>query len=93
MPRKSKRSDTMRKNKKVNRTKKMRGGVWYDPRSWFGNSTTQSVVPSTTTSPAAELTPSATSSTATSDAPITTQSTVTSPPGPGGKSKKRVKRN
>lgn len=86
MPRKSKRSDTMRKNKKVNRTKKMRGGVWYDPRSWFGNSTTTSAGPPAATEPTPSVVPPTTSSTTSSAVPQ-------APSGPGGKLKKRVKRN
>jgi len=78
----------MRKNKKVNRTKKMRGGVWYDPRSWFGNSTTTSAGPPAATEPTPSVVPPTTSS------PTTTSSAVPqAPSGPGGKLKKRVKRN
>jgi len=86
MPRKSKRSDTMRKNKKVNRSKKMRGGVWYDPRSWFGNSTTTSAGPPAATEPVPPAVPPAVQSTTSSAVPP-------APSGPGGKLKKRVKRN
>jgi len=98
MPRKSKRTVTMRKNKKVNRSKKMRGGVWYDPRSWFGNSTTTSAGPPAATEPAAEPVSPAVPSTTSSAAPSTTSSAASSavppaPSGPGGKLKKRVKRN
>ena len=94
MPRKSKTTKVMRKNKKINKTKKMRGGVWYNPMSWFGIST--SVQPPTTTIVQPPTTTIVQPPTTTSVQPPTTTSTNEQPvasSSPGGKSKKRVKRN
>jgi hypothetical protein len=93
MPRKTKRTQALRKNKKTNKTRKMRGGVWYDPRSWFTRRVAEINQPTPDTEKVEEpktvtdsSVPASSGDTQQNPAPDTDLTK-------GGKSKKRVKRN